>query len=243
MKRLCEILFALAIALGITSLAVASVLTTDPAGGSHAREIAVPPATIGAPVPDTRSSAHRETVVFAGGCFWGVQGVFQHVTGVQRAVSGYIGGDARTARYYVVATGATEHAEAVQVTFDPSQVSYAKLLQVFFSVVHDPTQLDRQGPDHGRQYRSAVFTTTPVQLNATRSYVAQLDKSGVFDSPVVTQVEFGKQFYPAEDYHQNYMTLHPNDAYIRFNDLPKVAALKRTYPAIYRPDPVLVAMH
>lgn len=245
MKRLCKILLALTIALGITGLAVASALTTDPVSGSHAANIAIQPATISSPVPNTprTGSAHREIVVFAGGCFWGVQGVFQHVTGVQRAVSGYIGGDARTARYYVVATGATAHAEAVQVTFDPSQVSYAKLLQVFFSVVHDPTQLDRQGPDHGRQYRSAVFTTTPVQLSATRSYIAQLDKSGVFESPIVTQVEFGKQFYPAEDYHQNYMTLHPNDAYIRFNDLPKVAALKRIYPAIYRPDPVLVAMH
>lgn len=181
-----------------------------------------------------------ETVVFAGGCFWGVQGVFQHIKGVTSAVSGYAGGNAATAKYDLVSGGDTGHAEAVQVTFDPSQVSYGKLMQVFFSVAHDPTQLNYQGPDHGTQYRSAVFATSPAQLAATQAYVAQLGKTAVFKDRIVTQVQQGAKFYPAERYHQDYLTLNPQAAYIRYYDLPKIEDLKRLYPALYRERPVLV---
>lgn len=180
-------------------------------------------------------------VVFAGGCFWGVQGVFQHVKGVESAVSGYIGGSAADADYARVGTGRTGHAEAVQVTYDPAQVGYAQLMQVFFSVVHDPTQLDRQGPDRGSQYRSAVYADDAAQRAATLAYIDQLRRSGVFAAPVVTRVDGGKRFYPAEGYHQNYLALHPGAPYIRINDLPKVEALKRQYPALYRDKPRLVA--
>ncbi|MNV22684.1 Peptide methionine sulfoxide reductase MsrA [compost metagenome] len=163
-----------------------------------------------------------------------MQGVFQHIKGVDSAVSGYIGGSAANASYARVGSGSTGHAEAVQVTYDPTQVSYGQLMQVFFSVVHDPTQLNRQGPDHGTQYRSAVYANTAEQRDATRAYIAQLQRSGTFKTPVVTQVDSGKTFYAAEGYHQNYLTLHPESLYIRINDLPKVEALKQRYPALYR---------
>ena len=232
-------------AVGAVAVMVAAVFSLQVPMGradAQAREIPPPMAVPGMQAP-AMQPARSETVVFAGGCFWGVQGVFQHVKGVQRAVSGYSGGGAATAHYYVVGSGATGHAESVQVTYDPSQVSYAKLMQVFFSVVHDPTQLNRQGPDRGTQYRSAVFTTTPAQEQATRAYIAQLQKAGVFGAPIVTEVYRGKAFYPAEGYHQDYLTLHPDDAYIRYHDLPKLRELQRVFPGLYRERAVLVARH
>ena len=195
---------------------------------------------IAAPVVDEPASGHEETAIFAGGCFWGVQGVFQHVRGVKNAVSGYTGGAADTARYEEVGSGSTGHAESVQVTFDPTQVSYGKLLQVFFSVAHNPTQLNRQGPDSGTQYRSAIFPATPAQHKVAEAYIAQLDASHAFGARIVTKIEDGKRFYPAEAYHQNFLTLYPHNGYIAVNDLPKVENLKRMAPALYRDDPVLV---
>jgi peptide-methionine (S)-S-oxide reductase len=183
----------------------------------------------------------QEVAVFAGGCFWGVQGVFQHVKGVTSAVSGYTGGAKETAHYTQVGTNSTGHAESVQVTFDPKQVSYGTLLQVFFSVAHDPTELNRQGPDAGTQYRSAIFPASAEQALVAKAYIAQLDQAHAFDGPIVTSIEPGKTFYPAEGYHQDYLTLHPTQPYIAYNDIPKVEALKRSFPAMYRADPVLVS--
>jgi peptide-methionine (S)-S-oxide reductase len=188
------------------------------------------------------SKATTETAVFAGGCFWGVQGVFQHTKGVIQAVSGYAGGAKATAVYEVVGSGVTGHAESVQVTFDPKQVSYAQLLQIYFSVAHDPTQLNRQGPDRGTQYRSAVFYTDATQKQTVERYIAQLDAAKVYPAKIVTQVAPLTAFYAAEDYHQDYLTLHPDSGYIATFDLPKIAELKSMYPSIYRADPVLVSV-
>src|SRR5271170_2503857 len=195
---------------------------------------------IPAPVVDAPAGAATENVVFAGGCFWGVQGVFQHVKGVVNAVSGYAGGEASTAEYETVSTGETGHAESVRVTFDPHQVSYGKLLQIYFSVAHDPTELNRQGPDEGTQYRSEIFAASPDQARIAKAYIAQLDAAHAFGGAIVTKVEPLKGFYPAEGYHQDYLTRHPTQPYIVFNDLPKVEALKRLFPNEYRSDPVLV---
>ena len=181
-----------------------------------------------------------QKAIFAGGCFWGVQGVYQHVKGVRRALSGYSGGTAPTAAYEIVSRGNTGHAESVEVTYDPAQVSYGALLQIFFSVVHDPTQLDRQGPDVGTQYRSAIFATSPEQLKVAQAYVAQLDAAKLFGKPIVTRLEDKPSFFPAETYHQDYMTENPRAPYIVFNDLPKVENLKRLFPERYRSEPVLV---
>ena len=186
------------------------------------------------------ASQGLQTVTFAGGCFWGVQAVFQHTQGVANAVSGYAGGDAAHATYSQVAQGRTGHAESVQVTFDPRQVSYAQLLHIFFAVVHDPTERNRQGPDHGTQYRSAVFFENPAQQQATLAYVAELDAAKAFPKPIVTQVATLKAFYPAEATHQNYATLHPGSPYIAAFDLPKIAALKTAMPQVFRERPVLV---
>lgn len=191
-------------------------------------------------VDEPAGTARTATAIFAGGCFWGVQGVFQHVKGVTSAVSGYTGGEARTANYEAVEGGDTGHAESVKITYDPTQVSYGKLLQVFFSVAHDPTQLNRQGPDRGTQYRSAIFPQTASQRAVAEKYIAQLDASRAFKKPLVTRIEMDKKFYTAESYHQNYLTLHPNDPYIVYNDLPKVANLKRISPDLYRSDAVLL---
>ena len=180
-----------------------------------------------------------ETAVLAGGCFWGVQGVYQHVKGVTGAVSGYAGGAQQTAVYEKVGTGTTGHAEAVQITFDPRVVTYGRLLQLFFSVVHDPTQLNRQGPDTGTEYRSAIFPTNAEQASVARSYIAQLGQARVFRSPIVTTIEPGKPFYRAEDYHQDFLELNPTHPYIVINDIPKVQDLKRLFPEIYRAAPVL----
>ncbi len=183
----------------------------------------------------------QEVAIFSGGCFWGVQAVFQHTKGVISAVSGYTGGKIKEPGYEVVSTGATGHAESVQVTFDPSQVSYGDLLRVFFSVVHDPTQLNYQGPDHGTQYRSAIWYTTPAQQATAKAYLTQLTKSKSFSRPIVTQVNAAQPFYPAEAYHQDYATIHPDDGYIAVNDAPKVEHLKTMFPALYRDHPVLVS--
>ena len=187
----------------------------------------------------TKSS---ETVVLAGGCFWGIQAVFEHVKGVTSAVAGYSGGLANTAQYETVSTGRTGHAESVKVVYDPSQVSFGQILKVFFSVAHDPTELNRQGPDSGTQYRSAIFPANDMQKHIAQSYIAQLDKAHVFSSPIVTKTDSLKGFYPAESYHQNYLTLHPDAPYIAINDMPKVENLKRLYPTLYRDKPVLLSV-
>jgi peptide-methionine (S)-S-oxide reductase len=200
------------------------------------------PSVVPAPLLDGPSAgAQSEVAVLAGGCFWGVQGVFQHVTGVTRAVSGYAGGGRATAQYEAVSTGATGHAEAVQITFDPQKVSYGQLLQIYFSVAHDPTELDRQGPDVGTQYRSAIFPTTAEQARVAQAYIDQLNQAAVFKARIVTRIEPDKTFYPAEAYHQDYLTRNPRDMYIVINDMPKIESLKRSRPDVYRDDPVLVA--
>ncbi|MEP6941841.1 MAG: peptide-methionine (S)-S-oxide reductase MsrA [Betaproteobacteria bacterium] len=178
-------------------------------------------------------SPGQATAVFAGGCFWGVEAVFKHVNGVTSATSGYSGGSATTASYALVGSGMTGHAEAVEVKYDPSKVTYGQLLRVFFAVAHDPTQLNRQGPDWGSQYRSAIFFATPEQEKVAKAYVAQLDAAKAFSKPIVTEVAALKAFYPAEAYHQNYLALHPNEPYIVINDLPKLAALKTELPELY----------
>ena len=175
-----------------------------------------------------------QTAVFAGGCFWGIQAVFQHVKGVTDATSGYTGGSSATAEYEVVSTGATGHAESVKVTYDPLQVSYGQLLKVFFSVAHDPTQLNHQGPDTGAQYRSAIFSGDSEQAKVARAYIAQLEQAKIFARPIVTQVTPMKGFYPAEAYHQNYATRHPDDPYIAYNDAPKVEHLREQLPNLYK---------
>ena len=197
--------------------------------------VVIPPPSI-----DEITQAHSETVIFAGGCFWGVQGVFQHVKGVKKAVSGYAGGAANTAQYERVSNGDTGHAEAVEVTFDPGQVSYGSLLQIYFSVAHNPTELNRQGPDHGTQYRSAIFVQSPEQQRIAQAYIAQLDSARSFDKPIVTKLETYNGFYPAEEEHQDFLTEHPTYPYIVINDLPKVAQLKQLYPQRYQEKPVLV---
>jgi len=184
--------------------------------------------------------AASEVAVLAGGCFWGVQGVYQHVNGVTSAVSGYAGGAKTTAEYEEVSSGGTGHAESVQVTFDPRQITYGQLLQIFFSVVHDPTTLNRQGPDRGTQYRSAIFPIDEQQARVAEAYVAQLSDARVFKAAIVTRIEPGKAFYPAEAYHQDFLTRNPTHGYIVVNDLPKIEDLKRLFPALYRAKPVLV---
>jgi peptide-methionine (S)-S-oxide reductase len=196
---------------------------------------------IPAPTVDETATGASETVVLAGGCFWGVQGVFQHVKGVISAVSGYTGGEKGTAEYETVSTGSTGHAESVQVTFDPHQISFGRILQIYFSVVHNPTELNRQGPDTGTQYRSAIFPADADQAKIAKAYISQLNQARIFDAAIVTKIESGKTFYRAEGYHQDYLTLHPNQPYIAYNDVPKVEALKHVFPDEYRPDPVLVA--
>jgi len=183
--------------------------------------------------PDKAAPA-QQTAVFAGGCFWGVDAVFKHVKGVSNAVSGYAGGSAATAYYEKVSEGTTGHAEAVRVSFDPAQVSYQQLLEVFFSVAHDPTQLDRQGPDVGSQYRSAIFYTSAGQQQVAQRHIQQLSAARIFPAAIVTQVVPLQQFYPAEEHHQNYLALHPNQPYIVMHDLPKLAQLRKRFPALYR---------
>ncbi|HVO59101.1 MAG TPA: peptide-methionine (S)-S-oxide reductase MsrA, partial [Dongiaceae bacterium] len=176
----------------------------------------------------------RQSVVFAGGCFWGVQGVFQHVKGVTKATSGYAGGTTKNPYYELVSSGTTGHAESVEVIYDPSKVTFGTLLKVFFSVAHDPTQKDRQGPDIGTQYRSAIFYKTPEQKQIIEAYIAQINAAKVYDRPIVTQVAPFSAFYEAENYHQDYLNRHPDQPYIRYNDLPKIEHLKANLPEVYR---------
>lgn len=222
---------------GLAALAVAAVglaLWRMPATAAE-DAVAIPP-----PVVDEQAAAGIETAVFAGGCFWGVQGVFQHVNGVESAVSGYAGGSADTAVYETVGSGRTGHAESVRISYEPSKITYGELLQVYFSVAHNPTQLNYQGPDRGRQYRSTIFVQNDGQKKIAEAYIAQLDKAKLFDKMIVTTLETGKAFYPAEDYHQDFLTLNPTYPYIVYNDLPKIENLKRLFPALYREKPVLV---
>jgi peptide-methionine (S)-S-oxide reductase len=194
-----------------------------------------------APASDVPASDGIQTAVIAGGCFWGVQGVFQHTSGVVNAVSGYAGGSKATANYTLVSSGATGHAESVEIKYDPKKISYGKILQIFFSVVHDPTQLNRQGPDSGTQYRSAIFTTSDEQKKVAEAYIAQLNAAKVYKKPIVTKVGPLQAFYAAEDYHQDYLTLHPNQPYIAFNDIPKVENLKKIFTENYIEKPTLVS--
>ncbi|MFJ5239139.1 peptide-methionine (S)-S-oxide reductase MsrA [Pseudomonas neuropathica] len=219
--------------LGVAVAGVIGQVSALSFGGEDA--VLIPPPTL-----DEVTQAHSETAVFAGGCFWGVQGVFQHVKGVQKAVSGYAGGAAGTAEYERVSEGDTGHAESVQVTFDPTQVSYGSLLQIYFSVAHNPTELNRQGPDSGTQYRSALFPVNAEQQKVAQAYIAQLDAAHAYNKPIVTKLESYNGFYPAEDYHQDFLTEHPSYPYIVINDMPKVANLKQVFAQRYQEKPVLV---
>lgn len=222
--RNARVVFTLAV-LGLTGCAQAAE-----------EAVIIPP-----PVVDQQASdAATAVAVFAGGCFWGVQGVYQHVNGVLKAVSGYAGGPKSSATYEAVGRGNTGHAETVQITYDPSKISYGKLLQIYFSVAHDPTQLDRQGPDFGPQYRSTIFPTNPEQREIAEKYIAQLGAAKVYRSSIVTTLEDGKAFYPAEAYHQDFLVRNPTYPYIVINDIPKVENLARIFPELYRDKPVLV---
>jgi peptide-methionine (S)-S-oxide reductase len=221
-----------ALLIGLVALAVARA----PLWGAES------PVLLAAPTVDNPKSAGAPQIaVLAGGCFWGVQGVFEHVRGVRKVVSGYAGGDRGTAQYETVSTGSTGHAESVEITFDPAQVSYGQLLQIAFSVVSDPTELNRQGPDTGTQYRSAVFYGDESQKRIAQAYIAQLDQAHVFPRPIVTRVEPLKGFYAAEAYHQDYLAHNPRQPYIAYNDLPKIENLRKTFPDLYQPEPVLVS--
>jgi peptide-methionine (S)-S-oxide reductase len=199
--------------------------------------VAIPPPAVDESAP---TGAGLQTAVLAGGCFWGVQAVYQHTKGVTNAVSGYAGGQKDTAHYEMVGSGRTGHAESVQVTFDPQQISYGKILQIYFSVAHNPTELNRQGPDSGTQYRSTIFYANDGQKRVAEAYIAQLDQAHAFNRPIVTKLETLSGFYPAEDYHQDFAVLHPSYPYIVFNDLPKVDNLKRLFAGDYRDTPVTV---
>ncbi|MER9628537.1 peptide-methionine (S)-S-oxide reductase MsrA [Mesorhizobium sp. M0296] len=227
-------IFAKAALAALILTAAAAVFWQTPAVSAEDAVVTPPPAM------DEKATAGTEKAVFAGGCFWGVQGVFQHIKGVTSAVSGYAGGDQDTAVYEMVGTSRTGHAESVEITYEPSKVTYGQLLQVYFSVAHNPTQLNYQGPDTGTQYRSTIFAENDAQKKIAESYIAQLDKAKVFPKPIVTTLETGKTFYPAEDYHQDFLTLNPTYPYIVYNDLPKVENLKRLFPNLYSEKPVLV---
>jgi peptide-methionine (S)-S-oxide reductase len=213
-----------------TSLMVAGAgLAVLQSGAEEARVI--PPPALDAPAVPAAAS---EVAVLAGGCFWGVQGVFQHVNGVTNAVSGYAGGEQKTARYDVVTRGTTGHAESVEITFDPRRISYGRILQIYFSVAHDPTELNRQGPDVGTQYRSAIFPTNPEQARIAKAYIAQLKEARAYDKAIVTKIEPDRAFYPAEDYHQDFLVRNPGYPYIVYNDLPKVKHLEQEFPAMVK---------
>lgn len=218
--------------LGLVAVAIVVLMIYGLAsrGFGAAAGAAVPSPVVDSPMATTSG---RQTAVIAGGCFWGIQAVFQHVKGVINATSGYTGGSAKTAEYETVSTGETGHAESVQITYDSSKITYGELLRVFFSVAHDPTELNRQGPDSGTQYRSAIFYANDEQKKIADAYIAQLDKAKIFPRPIVTQVTPLKGFYNAESYHQNYAAEHPDNPYIMFNDAPKVANLKQQFPDLY----------
>ena len=222
-----------------TALLVAALCVAGVGAPARAAEggRAVPPPLLDMPA----GQGSADTIVLAGGCFWGVQGVFQHVKGVTNAVSGYAGGEEKTAHYNIVGRGMTGHAESVEVTFDPQQISLGRILQVYFSVAHDPTQLNRQGPDIGAQYRSAVFPKDSDQVKIARAYIGQLNQARVFPAAIVTKIESDRKFYAAEDYHQDFWVKNPTYPYIVVHDLPKIEELKRLFPDLYRKEPVLVA--
>ena len=226
----------LLIGLGATLLALTGCgqLLSSPASNNGVP--AIPP-----PVMDeTAGTSHSEVAVLAGGCFWGVQAVFEHVNGVNHAVAGYTGGSQSTATYEDVSSGTTGHAESVQIMFDPQQISYGRLLQIYFSVAHDPTELNRQGPDVGSQYRSTIFPTSDEQAHVAQAYIDQLQQAATFSSPIVTSIEPNKMFYPAETYHQDFLVKNPSNLYIEVNDVPKIENLKKTRPDVYNDTPVLV---
>ena len=229
-------LMRLAAVLSVSTLQVASCTGPLSALGSATAAVNLP-----RPAVDEAAAARgvHETALLAGGCFWGVQGVFEHVMGVDQAVSGYAGGGASAAHYDLVSTGSTGHAEAVQITYDPSQITYGELLRVYFSVVHDPTQLNMQGPDIGTQYRSAIFPRNDTQTKIATAYIAQLDDAKAFVSPIVTRIEHGAAFFPAEAHHQDFLNSNPTNPYIALNDMPKLDDLKREFPEIYRDQAVL----
>jgi len=215
----------------LAAFAVVSLQATQP-GARDAAEVAVPPSpTVDKPLASSSADA---VAVFAGGCFWGIEAVYEHLKGVKSAESGYTGGSSKAPSYEEVSAGVTGHAEAVRVVYDPSVISYGQLLQIFFSVAHDPTQLNRQGPDVGSQYRSAIYTRDDEQQRVAESYVAQLTAAKTFRRPIVTEVVRLKAFYVAEAYHQDYLVHHPNEPYIVYNDAPKLVALKKHFPALYR---------
>ncbi len=220
---------------GAAALEAGAALLIIPARAANPRPVPAPTADLAA------SGGAPQSVVLSGGCFWGVQGVFEHVKGVTRAVSGYAGGDKKTADYESVSQGDTGHAESVQLTYDPKQISFGHVLQIFFSVALDPTEVDRQGPDQGTQYRSEVFVSDAEQARVARAYIAQLDAAHVFARPIATRVDMLPGFYAAEAYHQDFLATHPDYPYIVFNDMPKVAALKTAFPGDYREQPKLVA--
>jgi peptide-methionine (S)-S-oxide reductase len=217
---------------------IGAVLWRSPLIGAESPVVIAPPA-----LDNPKAPGALQTAVIAGGCFWGVQGVFEHVRGVQRVVAGYAGGDRSTAHYETVSTGTTGHAESVKITFDPAVVSYGQILRIAFSVVHDPTQLNRQGPDVGTQYRSAIFYADDTQKQIAEAYIGQLDKSHAFPRPIVTRVDPLKGFFPAEDYHQDYLIHNPYAPYIAINDIPKIENLKRTFADQYSGQPVLAKMN
>jgi peptide-methionine (S)-S-oxide reductase len=223
---------------GILVLGFAAVFSSA-GSGLHAAEkpTAVPAAALDNPL----APGALQTAVLAGGCFWGTQGVFEHVKGVHKVLAGYSGGSKSTAQYEIVSSGTTGHAESIQVQFDPAKISYGEILRVFFSVAHDPTQLNRQGPDFGTQYRSSIFYGDPTQEKIARAYIEQLQHSHVFGRAIVTRVDPLQGFYPAEGYHQDYLVHNPHAPYIVYNDLPKIENLKRALPDVYVDQPVLTA--
>jgi peptide-methionine (S)-S-oxide reductase len=222
----------LAALIGIAAAGV--LLWHQPLLGAEAPVIIAPPA-----IDNPKAAGPAQTAVLAGGCFWGVQGVFEHVRGVQKVVAGYAGGERSTAQYETVSSGTTGHAESVKITFDPAAISYGQILQIAFSVVHDPTQLNRQGPDAGTQYRSAIFYADDTQKRIAQAYISQLDQSHVFSHPIVTRVDPLKGFYAAEDYHQDYLIHNPTQPYVAYYDIPKIENFKRTFPELYSGQPVL----
>jgi peptide-methionine (S)-S-oxide reductase len=221
---------------GIAVFGVALAAVAMFAGRGSSAPAVVPAANVGAGLAP---AADEQVAILSGGCFWGVQAVFQHMKGVKSAISGYTGGALKNPSYEQVSTGTTGHAESVRIVYDPAQVSYADLLRVFFSVATDPTELNYQGPDHGTQYRSVIWYTTPDQQNAAKAYIDQLTKAKTYENRIVTEVKPAQSFYNAEGYHQDYATLHPDDGYIAINDAPKVVSFRKLLPALYRDQPVL----
>ncbi len=217
----------------VAACMIAGVVTLSPAAGR--------PLRLPAPTADIPASSSTRSIVLAGGCFWGTQGMFEHVKGVRRVVAGYAGGEAGTAHYEMVGSGQTGHAESIKIEYDPQQISYGQILQLFFSAAHDPTQVDAQGPDEGTQYRSAIFVANDEEKRVAEHYIAQLGASGAFHNPIATRIEALHGFFPAEGYHQDYLIHHPDSMYIVMNDLPKISSLHSLYPELYRDKPVTTA--